>query len=211
LIRQQRSSYREEDGPGMRVMKKISDMIFARGRHVCPWWACYLFDNPIRKLFQDPYEILSPYVKQGFTVIDIGPGMGYFTIPLLKLIGRDGKVIAVDIQEEMLTVLKRRAIKAGVDANLITHLSEADDFGLNEKADFIVAFWMLHEVTDKSRFLKNVKKLMKGAACVLIVEPRLHVTKMAFDRTIQMAEAGGLKIQTLPTVSLSRAILLTHS
>ena len=195
----------------MRIMKNIFDAIFARGEHVCPWWACYLFDNPVRKLFQNPYEILSPYVKQGFTAIDIGPGMGYFTIPLLKLVGKDGKVIAVDIQEKMLAVLRRRATKAGVDANLITHLSEPDDFGLKEKADFIVAFWMLHEVTDKINFLKHIKKLMKRTACVLIVEPRLHVTKTAFDRTIQMAEESGLKLRAYPAISLSRAILLTQS
>jgi ubiquinone/menaquinone biosynthesis C-methylase UbiE len=192
-------------------MKNILDIIFLRSKRVCPWWACYSFDNPLRKLFQDPYKILSPYVKQGFTVIDIGPGMGYFTIPLLKLVGKDGKVIAVDIQEKMLAVLKRRAMKAGVASRLITHLSEPDDFGLKEKADFIVAFWMLHEVTDQIKFLKDVKKLMKRTACVLIVEPRLHVTKAAFDRTIQLAEESGLKIRAYPAISLSRAILLTQS
>jgi 2-polyprenyl-3-methyl-5-hydroxy-6-metoxy-1,4-benzoquinol methylase len=192
-------------------MKNILDIIFARGKHVCPWWACYSFDNPLRKLFQDPYKILSPYVKQGFTVIDIGPGMGYFTIPLLKLAGKDGRVIAVDIQEKMLTVLKRRAIKAGADANLITHLSKTNDFGLNEKADFIVAFWMLHEVPDKIQFLKHVKKLMKDTACALIAEPKLHVTKTAFDWTIQMAKQSGFKIQDHPPISLSRAILLSRS
>jgi ubiquinone/menaquinone biosynthesis C-methylase UbiE len=195
----------------MRVMKYISNIIFTRGEHVCPWWFCYAFDNPVRKLFHDPYEMLSPYVKQGFTVIDIGPGMGYFTIPLLKLVGKDGTVIAVDIQEKMLAVLKRRAIKAGVDANLITQLSQPNDFGLKEKADFILVFWMLHEVADKVKFLKDVKKLMKRTACVLIVEPRLHVTKAAFDRTIQMAEESGLKIRAYPAISLSRAILLTQS
>jgi len=155
--------------------------------------------------------MLSPYVKQGFSVIDIGPGMGYFTIPLLKLVGKDGRVIAVDIQEKMLKALKRRATKAGVDARLITHLSKPNDFGLMEKADFIMAFWMLHEVTDQSKFLKDVKKLMKRTACVLIVEPRLHVTKTAFDRAIRLAEESGLKIQASPAVSLSRAILLTHA
>ncbi len=192
-------------------MKNISDIIFARDEHVCPWWACYLFDNPVRKLFHDPYKMLSPYVKEGFTVIDIGPGMGYFTIPLLRLVGKDGRVIAVDIQEKMLAVLRRRAIKAGVDANLITHLSKPNDFGLKKKADFIVAFWMLHEVTDQIRFLKDVKKLMKRTACVLIVEPRLHVAKTAFDRTIRMARQSGFKIEDYPLVSLSRAILLTHA
>jgi ubiquinone/menaquinone biosynthesis C-methylase UbiE len=195
----------------MRVMKNISNIIFARGEHVCPWWFCYAFDNPVRRLFHDPYEMLSPYVKRGFTVIDIGPGMGYFTIPLLKLVGKDGKAIAVDIQEKMLAVLRRRAIKTGVDANLITHLAKPDDFGLKEKADFILVFWMLHEVADQIRFLKGVKKLMKDTARVLIVEPRLHVTKTAFDRTIQMARQSGFKIEDNPPVSLSRAILLTHA
>ncbi len=192
-------------------MKKITDAIFGRVEHVCPWWACYLFDNPLRKLFHDPYEMLSPYVKQGFTVIDIGPGMGYFTIPLLKLVGRGGKVVAVDIQEKMLAVLRRRAIRAGVDANLITHLSQPDDFGLKEKADFILVFWMLHEVTDQIKFLKDVKKLMKRSARVLIVEPRLHVTKTAFDRTIRLAKESGLKVESYPPISLSQAVLLTHA
>jgi ubiquinone/menaquinone biosynthesis C-methylase UbiE len=189
-------------------MKKITDAIFGRAEHVCPWWACYLFDNPLRKLFQDPFAMLSPYVKPGFTVIDVGPGMGYFTIPLLKLVGGVGKVIAVDIQEEMLTVLRRRANKAGVDARLITHLAKPDDFGIRERADFILAFWMLHEVTDKTNFLKQVKKLMRKNAAALIVEPRLHVTKAAFDRSIGTAQASGLKIEAYPAVSLSRAVLL---
>jgi 2-polyprenyl-3-methyl-5-hydroxy-6-metoxy-1,4-benzoquinol methylase len=195
----------------MRVMKNISNIIFARGEHVCPWWFCYAFDNPVRKLFHDPYEMLSSYVKQGVTVIDIGPGMGYFTIPLLKLVGKDGKVIAVDIQEKMLSVLRRRTIKAGVDANLITHLSQPDDFWLKKKADFILVFWMLHEVADQIKFLKDVKKLMKSTARVLIVEPRLHVTKTAFDRTIQTAEESGLKVVAYPPISLSQAILLMHA
>ena len=95
--------------------------------------------------------------------------MGYFAIPLLKLAGKEGKVIALDIQEKMLTVLKRRAIKARVNGNLMTHLSTPNDFWLHEKADFILAFWMLHEVPDKIQFLKNVKK-------------------MACDRTIHRAE-----------------------
>ncbi|MCJ7664332.1 MAG: class I SAM-dependent methyltransferase [Desulfobacterales bacterium] len=192
-------------------MKNILDIIFLRSERVCPWWACYSFDNPVRKLFQDPYKILSPYIKKGFTIIDIGPGMGYFTIPLLKLAGKDGRVIAVDIQEKMLRALKRRAMRSGVDAQLITHLSKPDDFGVHEKADFIVAFWMLHEVPDKIQFLKQVKKLMKSTACALIVEPKLHVTKTAFDLTIQMAKQSGLIIRDYPTISLSRAILLTRS
>lgn len=195
--------------PFKEFMKKIFDLFFARGEHVCPWWCCYTFDNPLRKLFQNPSQILAPYVKEGSTVIDIGPGMGYFTIPLLKLVGKDGKVIALDIQGKMLKALKRRALRAHAGANLITHLSRPDDFGLDEKADFILVFWMLHEVPDKIHFFKNLKKIMKHTACVLLAEPMIHVTGNMFDETIKMAEQTGFQIRDYPPISLSRAALLT--
>ena len=190
-------------------MKNIGDIIFARSEHVCPWWCCYAFDNPLRKLFQNPSQILAPYVQEGFTAIDIGPGMGYFTIPLLKLVGKHGKVIALDIQGKMFKALKRRARRAGVAANLITHLSKADDFGLDEKADFVLIFWMLHEVPDKIRFFKNIKKIMKGTARVLLAEPMIHVTGRMFDETIKIAEQTAFKVQDRPPISLSRGALLT--
>jgi ubiquinone/menaquinone biosynthesis C-methylase UbiE len=192
-------------------MKNILDIIFARGKHVCPWWCCYVFDNPLRKLFQNQREILAPYVKNGFTVIDIGPGMGYFTIPLLQLVGTDGKVIALDIQEKMLTLLKRRAIKAGVAAHLTTHQAEPDDFRLHEKADFILVFWMLHEVPDQIDFFKRLKKLMKNTARVLVVEPKMHVSGAMFAQTIQMAKQSGLILKDYPPIALSRAILLART
>ena len=120
---------------------------------------------------------MAPYVKKGFTVIDIGPGMGYFTIPLLKLVGKDGAVIALDIQEKMLALLKRRAVKAGVAERLVTHLAEPDAFGLEEKADFILVFWMLHEVPDQLDFFNRLKKIMKSNARVLVVEPKIHMRR----------------------------------
>jgi ubiquinone/menaquinone biosynthesis C-methylase UbiE len=191
-------------------MKNIFDMIFARGNHVCPWWMCYTFDNPLRRLFQNQDEMMAPYAKRGFTVIDIGPGMGYFTISLLKLVGKDGKVIALDIQEKMLALLKRRAVKAGVAERLVTHLARPDDFGLNQRADFILAFWMLHEVPDQLDFFNRLKKLMKDNARVLVVEPKIHVSSAMFALTIQMAQQSGFILQDYPPIALSRAILLSH-
>ena len=70
--------------------------------HVCPWWLCYSFDNPLRRLIHNPQRILSPYIKQGMTVLDAGCGMGYFSIGMAKMVGDSGKVIAVDLQQKML-------------------------------------------------------------------------------------------------------------
>ncbi len=75
-------------------------------KFVCPWWLCFTFDNPLRKLLHDPEAILRPYVHEGDRVIDIGPGMGYFTIPLAQLVGAQGRVTAIDIQSKCLPYMK---------------------------------------------------------------------------------------------------------
>ncbi len=68
----------------------------------CPWWFLFTFDNPFRKIYQDPFTILTPYLKNGDTAVDLGCGMGYFSIPMAELVGDRGKVVAVDLQERML-------------------------------------------------------------------------------------------------------------
>jgi tRNA A58 N-methylase Trm61 len=190
-------------------MKNIFDKIFIRDEHVCPWWCCFTFDNPIRRLFQNPYQLLSPYVDDGSTVMDIGPGMGYFTIPLCKLVGKKGRVIAIDIQERMLVELRNRASRVGITDNLITHLSKPTEFGINEKADFILAFWMIHEVPDQTQFFTNVKMLMNSEARFLIAEPLIHVTSKMFNLTLEKATGVGLKLKETPKISFSRTALFT--
>src|SRR4030067_2381460 len=105
-------------------MKNPVITLLFRDKHVCPWWCAYTFDNFLRKLIHDPEEILRPYVAEGNTALDLGPGMGYFSIPLARMVGEIGKVIAADVQPEMLKVLQKRAKKAGVEHRIIPHLSK---------------------------------------------------------------------------------------
>jgi hypothetical protein len=58
----------------------------------CPSWAGYLLASPIRKLLQNPNRILSPYVRAGMNVLEPGPGMGFFTLELARLVGLEGRV-----------------------------------------------------------------------------------------------------------------------
>ena len=116
------SSYRKE---------KRSNERYATGKNltsppvhgVCPPWCCFTFDNAFRRLLQDPNRILRPYIKQGWTVLDIGPGMGYFTIPMARLVGDTGKIIAADLQQEMLDGVDHRAYKAGVQERIKLQLA----------------------------------------------------------------------------------------
>jgi ubiquinone/menaquinone biosynthesis C-methylase UbiE len=189
-------------------MSKISDLIFFRDKHVCPWWLCFTFDNIFRNLIHNPYKILSPYIKVGDTILDIGPGMGYFTIPMAKMTGAEGRVIAADIQERMLLALKRRAENAGVDKRVIVHLSSPDSLAIKEKVDFILAFWMVHEVPDKKRFLSELFSVLKDNGAFLLAEPAIHVTKANFAETVNLAVQAGFIICAQPEIFLSRTVLL---
>lgn len=187
----------------------ILDVIFVRGKHVCPWWLCKSFDNPLRRLFQDPEKILEPHIKAGFTVIDVGPGMGYFTIPLLRLVGSGGKVVALDIQKRMLDALRQRAERAGLSGNLTTHLGKPGDPAMPNDADFILIFWMIHEVPDQRAFLADLKACLRPGGRMLVVEPRLHVRAEKFRSTLDAAEQIGLRLTDRPGISLSRSALFT--
>jgi 2-polyprenyl-3-methyl-5-hydroxy-6-metoxy-1,4-benzoquinol methylase len=87
-------------------MAKIIDKLFSRDDHVCPWWMAWTFDNPLRKLYQDPERILGSFVRDGMTVADIGCGMGYFSVAMAKMVGPGGRVLSVDLQEKMLQYLE---------------------------------------------------------------------------------------------------------
>ena len=177
--------------------------------HVCPWWLCFTFDNPLRKIIHDPVKILSPYVHKGNTAIDIGPGMGYFTIPLAQLVGSTGCVTAIDIQPKMLFALILRAQKKGIAERIKTHLAGPDSIGIHKKADFILAFWMVHEVPDQRRFLSEIRDLMKPDGLFLLVEPVIHVSKKKFLRSIETAKELGFSIKEYPKIRMSRSALFT--
>ena len=175
---------------------------------VCPWWLCFTFDNPLRKLLHNPEAILSPYVHPGDRVIDIGPGMGYFTIPLARLVGPQGHVIGIDVQEKMLSALRSRAKKNEVSERIEGYLASQKSLGIHEKADFILAFWMAHEVPDQSSFFREIRDLLKPNGSLLLAEPIVHVPKKYFLRTLQSAVEIGLVVKESPKIRLSHSALL---
>ncbi|MBN1930432.1 MAG: methyltransferase domain-containing protein, partial [Desulfobacterales bacterium] len=105
-------------------------------KYVCPWWLAYTFDNPLRGIFHKPEKIFAPYLNEGMTAIDIGCGMGYFSIGMARIVGKTGKLISVDLQQEMLNTLIKRADKMGVAKRITTFLCDENNIGINEKVDF---------------------------------------------------------------------------
>src|SRR5512146_2182493 len=101
---------------------------------VCPWWLGYLLATPLRRLVQDPATILAPLVREGMTVLEPGPGMGFFTLEAARRVGPRGRVVAVDLQPRMLAGLRRRAVRAGLDTRIETREARADSLGVQDLA-----------------------------------------------------------------------------
>jgi len=178
---------------------------------VCPWWLCFTFDNPLRKLLHNPEAILRPYVRPGSTVIDIGPGMGYFSIPLARLVGSAGRVIAIDVQAKMLEALASRARRSGMSERIQPHLASPDSLGNHPKADFVMAFWMVHEVPNQRTFLTEIFGFLKPKGLFLLAEPIFHVPKKSFLRTVETANEIGFIVKDMPKIRLSHSVLFARN
>jgi ubiquinone/menaquinone biosynthesis C-methylase UbiE len=178
-------------------------------KHVCPWWIGYLLVSPIRRWFQNPEKILSPYISEGMTVLDIGPGMGFFTIPAARMVGDTGRVIAVDIQEKMLKSLVKRAEKAGVAGRIVTKICEPDNLGVSEPIDLCLAINVVHEVPDANALCSQIRAILKPTGRLLLAEPGgWHVSEKDFDGTLAKASAAGLRLIRRPEIRRSQSALL---
>ena len=173
--------------------------------HVCPWWGGYFIDNPLRRLLHKPEKIVGPYVRPGMIVMDIGCGMGFFSIAMAKMVGREGQVIAVDLQAKMLETLVQRAERAGVSDRIQAHRCGVDNLGLEVSVDFVLAFAMVHEVPDTREFLEQVHGCVKPGGKFFVAEPRLHVRAAKFEAMVKLAEDLGFRLSEQPRVRWSRA------
>ena len=192
-------------------MGKVTETLFVRRRHVCPRWFCFTFDNAFRKFIHPPARIVFPYLKPGTVALDVGAGIGYFTIPMARAVGPSGRVLAADVQPAMLTAIERRARRAGVLERIRTHLSEHAALGIEETADFALAFWVVHEVPEPARLLGEIQAVLRPGGLLLLVEPRLHVSRTQFEALLGAAGESGFSLRDRPKVALSRAALLART
>jgi ubiquinone/menaquinone biosynthesis C-methylase UbiE len=178
---------------------------------VCPFWVGYLLVTPLRRLYQNPDKILGPYIKAGMMVLDVGCAMGFFALPLAKMVGPEGKVLCVDVQVKMLRALHKRALKTGVADRMVTRLGNRTSLGLNDfdqRIDFALAFAVVHEVPDIFTFLGEISQAMKFGSRCLVAEPRGRVSAGEFEATLSFAKEQGLRVVDRPRVARSRAALL---
>lgn len=111
-------------------------------------------------------------IKPGQVVCDLGCGNGYHTLPLAKMVGPEGRVLAVDIQPEMLRLLQRRAQQAKLDNIQLVQGTVVDPRLPEGAVDLVLLVDVYHEFSHPEHMLRAIRRALKPDGLVCLVEFR---------------------------------------
>jgi ubiquinone/menaquinone biosynthesis C-methylase UbiE len=180
----------------------------ARKNRVCPVALAGHLDSRLRRWIQNPYKILGPYLHEGMVVLDVGCGPGYFSTAMAQMVGPGGHVIAADLQEGMLDKLKRKIQGSSLEERISLHQCRADKVGVAEPVDFVLLFYVVHEVPDIEPLFSELAAILKSNGVIFIAEPPFHVSRKTFEGMIQTAASNGLMVVERPKLLLNKAVIL---
>ena len=163
-------------------------------------------DSSLRNIIQNPYKILKPFIKRGMTVVDLGCGPGFFTLPMAELTDKEGKVIAIDIQAKMLENLQEKITASGV-TNIEIINSADQTFEAINKVDFILAAYVIHELPNRKEWLNTLYNSLKKGGLLLVIEPNVVVSRNDFIQTKELVLDTGFELIKKPCVLFSKVIL----
>ena len=150
-------------------------------------WIGNLLDTERRLGGVGPEEFLkNAGLRSGDTVVDVGCGPGFMTLPAAELVGPNGRVYAVDIKQSMLNLVDTRAAEAGLK-NVTTVFNAGEGISLPDGvADFALCGLVLHYCPDEAgreALVRDIGRMMKPGGRVLFIE---HIPQPADDAKDRM-------------------------
>jgi len=152
-------------------------------------------DTPLRRLIYRPDRLAERYVKPGNRVLDFGCGPGFFTREFAKCVGENGQVFSVDLQEEMLRILRGKLEPEGLIPRITTHQCRPDAISLpsdlNGTFDAAFTIFVVHEVPDPEKLFREIALLLKPGGTLFYTEPPFIVSGKEFRECLALAEEAG--------------------
>lgn len=147
-------------------------------------------ERPERDQTEQPEKVLDALeIGPGETVADIGAGTGYFSLRIARRVGREGRVLAVDIQKEMLALLMQNAKEADLD-NVVPVLGTPTDPKLPRGAvDLVLMVDVYHEFSHPLEMIRAIRRSLKPDGRVVFVEYRAEDPAVPIKRVHKMSES----------------------
>lgn len=179
--------------------------------HRSPGWLTAAFDRTVRPLLWDPRAIVRPFVEPGNRVADIGCGPGFYASALSSLIGSQGELFLIEVQEDLLERAVRRVGRnPRAEADLTPILAADERLDLPREIDFALMSWMLHEVRRPELLWESLHRHLRPAAKALVIEPKLHVGLRRFEEQLAPARDLGFRISEVHDIFFCRACVATR-
>jgi SAM-dependent methyltransferase len=204
----------DPDGTGRFYMGREIAQVMGPGG--IPW-----LDRPQRETEEHPEVVIDALeLREGEVVADLGAGSGFFTFRIAPKVGKTGKVLAVDIQEEMLDAIRQRAA-----ALKLTNVEEIRDTETDPElpadgVDVVLMVDVYHEISYPYEVMTKVRESLRPDGRVVFVEyrkedpkvPIKEVHKMSvaqLDR--EMAVVGLKRVRTVETLPLQHIVIFGKS
>lgn len=162
-------------------------------------WA-QVFDDPKRDAWQKPHEVIEALALQPDSVVaDIGAGTGYFSARLARMLPK-GRVLAVDVEPDMVRYLAERAGREGL-ANMTAVAVKPDDPTLPQKADVALLVDVYHHIENRERYFRRLADSLRPGARVAVIDFRMDApdgpprdARIAPDRVKAELKAAGYDV-----------------
>jgi ubiquinone/menaquinone biosynthesis C-methylase UbiE len=129
--------------------------------------------------------------------------MGFFALPMARMVGPNGKVVCVDVQKAMLRSLRKRAEKGQLADRIIPRVCPPTSLGLADFAgriDFALAFAVVHEMPDVPHFYTEIAEALKPDGQCLVAEPKGRVSAQGFEESLEAARHASLIVACRPDI-----------
>ncbi len=176
-------------------------------KHVCPLENAGNLDTLSRRWKQHPKRLFGAYISKGMRILDIGCGPGFFTLDLARMTGENGYVIASDLQKGMLDIVEHKVQKSDVASRVILHQSGKNKIGYDKPVDFILAFYVIHEIPDEAGFFQEADSILTPGGRIYVAEPISKVTVEEFKKLINTALKTGFILEKRPRIRFTRSAI----
>lgn len=167
-----------------------------------------VLESEDREMWQNPDKILGAVdLQPDWLAVDLGSGSGYFTVPLSQAVR---KVLAVDVQKEMLNFLRSKIQRLGIE-NVELRLSKPDKIPVEEgSVDFVMSVNTLHEFGDRDKMIGEMWRILKKDGKLLIVDFKKEDTGFGPPVSIRLTKERAVKLFERRGFTLSKASELPY-